>query len=138
MQPDISANMETQNQNDHHHHHTIDITGYAENSRPSVNPAAAAGTSSSSSSTASKIHGVWIILQLILCVCQITVSIVILWWSRAHESPERAQVLWVEGYITGCLIMLPLICLSYGIDGSIINRYVFIFSFIYIMEALNV
>ena len=108
--------LQMENQNDRHH--IIEITQNPENI-PSI-------PTTQASSTTSKIHRVWIIFQLLVCVCQIMVSIVILWWSKIHENPENRRVVWLVGYTSGCLALLPLIYLSYRIEGAMMNRCVFI------------
>ncbi|KAJ9692453.1 hypothetical protein PVL29_011490 [Vitis rotundifolia] len=101
-----------ENQNDRHH--IIEITRNPENI-PSI-------PTTQASSTTSKIHRVWIIFQLLVCVCQIIVSVVILWWSEIHDNPENRRVVWLVGYTSGCLALLPLIYISYRIEGAMMNR----------------
>ncbi|CAI9094415.1 OLC1v1030154C1 [Oldenlandia corymbosa var. corymbosa] len=56
--------------------------------------------------------GIWISVELVLTVSQIIAAIVVLALSR-HEHPHAPLVVWVVGYASGCVAILPLLYWRY-------------------------
>lgn len=56
--------------------------------------------------------GLWISIELIITVSQITASVVVLSLSR-HENPRAPLFAWVIGYAVGCVATLPLLYWRY-------------------------
>lgn len=56
--------------------------------------------------------GLWISIELIITVSQITASVVVLSLSR-HENPRAPLFAWVVGYAAGCVATLPLLYWRY-------------------------
>ncbi|PQM36897.1 E3 ubiquitin-protein ligase [Prunus yedoensis var. nudiflora] len=56
--------------------------------------------------------GLWISIELVLTVSQIVASVVVLSLSR-HEHPHTPLFVWIVGYASGCVAILPLLYWRY-------------------------
>ncbi|CAH9099688.1 unnamed protein product [Cuscuta europaea] len=56
--------------------------------------------------------GLWISVELVLLVSQIVAAIVVLSLSK-HEHPRTPLYIWIVGYASGCVVILPLLYWRY-------------------------